>query len=176
MNDTAANKALERLLAVDWEYNDARQESHVALMTEYLRRATLWVMAFNISGKGRFFNLAGIIMPDVSAPQHLIDEVEELPANWWGRRICTWYLLWAMIKDHPEVTKLDLPDLYEPLIRLYERGGSFTMEHTFIDVGSAGIPAVRWSDFESLEPLPDLGDATLDRIDAKAAKPELVTP
>lgn len=142
MNDTAANKALERLLAINWEYNDARQDSHVALMKEYLRRATLWVKAFNISGKGRFFDLAAIIMPDVRAPQHLVDEVEELPANWWGRQISAWYLPWAMIKDHPEVTKLDLPDLYEPLIRLYERGGRFRMEDTFIDVGSVGIPVV----------------------------------
>lgn len=33
----------------------------------------------------------------------------------------------------------------------------------------------KWSDFESLEPLPSLGDKTLDQIDVQAAKVELVT-
>jgi hypothetical protein len=72
-----------------------------------------------------------------------------------GRRL-SWYLHWESLKrDRPEaVAVYSLPEPFDPLIRLYERGGDFYTERGFINVGVACIPAkVRgWQAFDSTVP------------------------
>lgn len=85
--------------------------------------------------------------------------------TYYMRRTCFYYLRWEAIKNHPAVRALALPDLYEPLIQFYERGGRFRMEHgEYIDFDfltmSRGTPA-RAAQFSPLS----LDPATIDQID-----------
>ena len=81
------------------------------------------------------------------------------------RHTCFYYLRWEAIKYHPAVQPLNLPDLYEPLIVLYERGGWFRMEHgDYIDLGGPMIG--RGNPTQSAELLPlALDPAALDELD-----------
>ncbi len=98
---------------------------------------------------------------------------DQFPPNYYGRHSCWWYIRWASVKNHPALAPPALPDPYEPLIVLYERGGSFHTEHGFIGIFSCsmmpqGTPAY-WS---TQEPLPSLAPAALDALDREGAAPE----
>ncbi|WP_223648956.1 hypothetical protein [Hymenobacter psoromatis] len=85
--------------------------------------------------------------------------------TYYMRRTCFYYLRWEAIKNHPAVRALGLPDLYEPLIMLYERGGWFRMEHgDYIDFGSSMTGKSTPAQAAQFSSLP-LDPATLDQID-----------
>ena len=91
---------------------------------------------------------------------------DRFPPDYYGRHSCWWFIRWASVKNHPALAPLKLPDLYEPLVVLYERDGSFRTEHGFIEILShvmmpRGIPAY-WI---AREPLPSLAPAALDELD-----------
>lgn len=102
----------------------------------------------------------------------LEDEVialwQRLPAGhltWHMRRTCFYYLRWEAIKHHPAVRALALPDLYEPLLLFYERGGWFRMEHgDYIDFGSIMTGKSTPAQAAQFSPL-SLDPATLDQLD-----------
>ena len=96
--------------------------------------------------------------------------------RYYARHSCWWYIRWASVKNHTALAPLNLPDLYEPLLVLYERSGSFRTEHGFIEVSSRvmmprGTPA-HWV---VQEPLPSLSLAALDELDREDAAPERKT-
>ena len=89
------------------------------------------------------------------------------------RRTCFYYLRWEAIKHHPAVRPLALPDLYEPLILFYERGGWFRMEHgDFIDFGSSMTGKSTPAQAAQFSPL-SLDPATLDQIDQEYTRRSL---
>ena len=86
--------------------------------------------------------------------------------GWYGRHSCWWSIRWASVRNHPALAPLDLPDLYEPLLVLYERGGSFHPHHGDIDFFPnrvvQPVDPARWI---TREPLPSLAPAVLDEFD-----------
>jgi len=95
---------------------------------------------------------------------------DQFPPDYYGRHSCWWYIRWASIRNHPALAPLNLPDLYEPLIVLYERGGSFHPHHGFIEIFShVTIPRSTPAYWVTQEPLPSLGWAALDQIDREDA-------
>jgi hypothetical protein len=66
------------------------------------------------------------------------------------------------------IAKYDLSDPYEPLIRLYERGGNFYTEHGYINVFTVGIPYKYrgCQAYDSRTLFVTLDDGALDRLDA----------
>jgi hypothetical protein len=172
------NEALRRLLAVDWAMCAAGgQESHVALMREYLRRAALWAKRLEATDHWPFFDVARLIAPEVRAEPRIVERLEAAlqPYSLWPtiKKTCVWYLHWQRLElsRTEAVAGYKLPEPFEPLIRFYERGGRFSTEHGFINVDLVGIPAkVRgWQAFDSTTPFVALDDQALDRLDAMAA-------
>jgi hypothetical protein len=169
MNNHNLTQAIERLCAINWKAtNDNRQRSHIALVEEYLRRSVLWAKALKDMDSWPFFDVALHILPEAQIPEHLINQViDKLSVDLWVERICKLYLHWAYLKDQPEITAFNLPDPYEPLIRLYERGGRFTTEHGFLYVGLADVPRRDWRKYDLPNPIVALDDASLDQLDAQ---------
>lgn len=173
------HEPLRRLLAIDWTATGDGRKSYVALVREYLRRAALWVKRLQATEHWPFSDLAGLVAPEVRADQGVVDQLEAAlqPFSLWPtiKKTCIWYLHWQALKrDRPEaVAGYDLPDPYEPLIRLYERGGRFYTEHGFVNVDMVGIPAkIRgWQAYDSTTPVVALDDDALDRLDAMTAGP-----
>jgi hypothetical protein len=156
---------------------DGGQESHVALMREYLRPAALWAKRLEATDHWPFFDVASLITAEVRAEPQSVERLEAAlqPFSLWPtiKKTCIWYLHWhRLVQSRPEaVAGYRLPDPFEPLVRFYERGGRFSTKHGFINVDTAGIPAkVRgWQAFDSTTPFVDLDDRALDRLDAVAA-------
>ncbi|SRR5579883_411663 len=172
------NEALRRLLAINWGTVAERgQESHVALMREYLRRAALWAKCLEATDHWPFFDVASLIAPAVRAEPRVVERLEAAlqPFSLWPtiKKTCIWYLHWQRLEQcrAEAVAGHKLPEPFEPLIRFYERGGRFSTEHGFINVDRVGIPAkVRgWQAFDSTTPFVALDDRALDRLDAMVA-------
>jgi hypothetical protein len=201
IDEAAVYAAVDRCWNIEWRENPARLESTMALIREYLRRSAVVAEAVGETPNWPWFDAAArLTLPGVDRrflPAYVFLDAEpqyERPGvdpredrvialnqhmnegsgrqSWYGRHSCWWYIRWAAIKNHPALAPLSLPDLYEPLIVLYERGGSFHPHHGDIDffpnrVVQPGAPA-RWI---AREPLPSLDWAALDEIDREDVTP-----
>lgn len=83
----------------------------------------------------------------------------------YARKVCFWFIRWASVQDHPALAALDLPDLYEPLIVFYERGGWFRPEQGYLDLDGANVTMAGWQNAAGHSPLASLNSQALDRLD-----------
>lgn len=151
---TITDTALERILAIKWEPDDSRVNSHIALLREYLRRAALWAKALDCTDEWPFFDVAAHICPlecaDDTNVKLLKTHFTETPFYVAGmiEKTCEWFLHWDRVKNLPKVSEFTLPELYEPLIIMYERGGIFSMEHGFFDFAVGSFPRGKWQQYD----------------------------
>jgi hypothetical protein len=169
-------KGLERLLKIKWEIDNSKTPSQIALMKEYLRRAALWADRVNPEEEWPFFDVGLYFAPDVRAPKEILDRMQEgLSGRGLSMRdskTCAYYLHWMALCDAGRLEGIYLPEPYEPLIVFYERGGSFTVEHNFIEIGLLNpVMITNWRRSTQQPPLPSLDKEYLDQLDAAAEKP-----
>ena len=193
MDQPAALAAIDRVGKIEWRHDPARLGSQVALMREYLRRSALVAEALGGTADWPWNDAAArLTLPGVDPrflpgyalldpePEYrgpgtdpLEDRVLALSRRILGgadhptvymRNTCLWDIRWEAVSSHPSLAPLDLPDLYEPLIVMYERGGWFRMEHGYIDLGETMI-AISFRQALHLTPLPALDSQALDRLD-----------
>jgi hypothetical protein len=69
------------------------------------------------------------------------------------QKACVCALHWAALTAAPDVVLPDLPDPFEPLVWMFERGGGFVLESGFIDVGLASVRWQTWRDHLREEPI-----------------------
>ena len=169
--------------------------AQLALLREYLRRAGLVAQALGHDGRWPWLDAAAQLtrignpppVPDVAAealPGYTIlednplypgpgldpleDEVLAMMkdvSGYYERRICLYYVRWEALKNRPAVRALALPDLYEPLILFYERGGWFRTEHGNIDLTYMMLAPGSPADQVERLPLPSLAPTALDELD-----------
>lgn len=168
-----APTTLARLLAIDWDSPLAfdHRQSRARLMKEYLRRAALWARELDGGKPWPFFDIAVLIAPDVQPSQGLADQLEALIDECIGwpavQAICRAALRWAALLDSGHSIPVGLPDPYEPLLVMFERGGGFTTEHGFIELDGASVSRRSIGDYLSEEPaLASLEPDYLDALDA----------
>ena len=160
---------LDRLRAVDWSDADLafdHANSRGLLMREYLRRAALWARRCGVEAAWPFFDIAEHVDPTIRTPDDVAAELDQFvrqvgPSS--VARTCRGAVRWAGLPARGED---DLPDPYEPLIILYERGGGFYVEE-FVDLNGVMI---RLGDVESnasATPFLTLRSVTLDALDAE---------
>ncbi|NXY95483.1 hypothetical protein HYE82_14010 [Streptomyces sp. BR123] len=164
---------LERLRAIDWEDEAAAWEhapSRALLMREYLRRAALWARARGAEEAWPFFDVAEHLDAGaVQTPPDVAAELEDLlnglaPASL--RTTCRAAVRWGAVRDAGQDLPAGLPDPYEPLLLMYERGGGYCLEE-YVDLNGTMI---RLGDVEgnaAATPFPTLAPATLDALDAE---------
>ena len=77
------------------------------------------------------------------------------------------YLHWCGVLDLPQVHGVNLPCPYEPVIRLYERGGNYYRHHGWWQVLMTSFPGPQRADwYKNCSALLALDDASLDKIDS----------
>jgi hypothetical protein len=171
--------AIARIKAINWmqydSYSNSRECSHILLFKEYIRRAALWFKALNIELKG-----SGWPVFDIAAQidQSIEDETEDenfikclTTGTYYTKVLCLYYVHWSMIKDRPEVTRFNLPEPYEPIIIMFERGCSFPRkEFNIYDFWGGGIPINEPENYYDDLPYTELDSATLDQIDLEYQK------
>jgi hypothetical protein len=122
-----------------------------------------------------FLNLALRVAPEAA---HIDDRARmllqeslthsALRYNRLASMVCRWYVSWAGIESAGLTSKYQLNAPYEPLIRLYERGGDFRTDHGdyrvcyVITIMGAPINVYLHDDG-----LTDLSDAALDALDER---------
>lgn len=170
---TITDTALERILAIKWEPDDSRVNSHIALLREYLRRAALWAKALDCIDEWPFFDVAAhldSVDADETKVKVLKTHFTQTPFYVAGiiEKTCKWFLEWDSVKNSPKVNEFTLPEPYEPLILMYERGGIFSTEHGFFDFTVGSFPRGKRQQYEQIMPLLKLDARTLDRLDIDA--------
>jgi hypothetical protein len=165
-SNPAMKAELARLEAIRTEPRPERARSHVALVREFLRRSALWATALDVGAEWPFFDIPSRLAPDADLSRDLMTAAEAISPTWYGKRIYAWHLHWVAAEPAFAASFRSLPAPYEPLIRLYERGGAVVTEGHMIDVPGAALPR---GSFEKYAAAPAavtaLDDASLDAID-----------
>lgn len=172
MTDKSSRAVVARLRAINWDDGSAafdHPHSRALLMREYLRRAALWARAYDAEPSWPFFDIAEHVDAEISTPPDIADDLEErleelAPASL--RTTCRGAVRWATLREARNDLPTDLPDPYEPLLAMYERGGGYYIEE-YLDLNGVMIPL---RDVESNASAPaflTLAPATLDALDAE---------
>lgn len=165
---TQVQACAARILAVDWAGSDTHTRSRVALLREYLRRAACWLETYP-EAAWPFFDAGALIEPTARADAQTVERVdsalrrpEVIPKV---RETCVWAPHIAALRDAGRELG-NVPDSYEPLLLMYERGGGFTFDGTgFVQVDFVGVPLGTPEGCRRREPLESSNAHDLDRLD-----------
>ncbi|MEU9120036.1 hypothetical protein AB0C96_09265 [Streptomyces sp. NPDC048506] len=172
MTENSPRTVLERLRAIDWADDAAASDhanSRALLMREYLRRAALWARTYGAEQSWPFFDIAEHVDAELQTPPDVAAEVEEILAGLAStslKRTCRAAIRWAALRDTRDDLPADLPDPYEPLLLMYERGGGYFLEE-YLDLNGVMIRLGNVESNASVTPFLTLVPATLDALDAE---------
>ena len=166
------NLTLQRILAVEWELHDEAVASHMKLLKEHFRRMVLWAKQLNCVKVWPYFSVAIRLDPTSKVDE---EDVRMLRKHLKDRGVYSPLMIgqlqhslqWDIIPDNLRTTFSALPDPYEPLLVMYERGGIFSLEDGFLIRVSErlGFSKGQWSDFDKSTPYVELDKASLDSLD-----------
>ncbi|MGE7390413.1 hypothetical protein ACQKM2_33535 [Streptomyces sp. NPDC004126] len=171
-----ASRMLERLRAVDWDMRwDLAFEhcgSRQVLMWEYLRRAAVWAKACGAEEAWPFYDVTAYVDPGFELPAAQAAELDGLERTVvWGelRKTCAGAVRLAGLGERTPDAVAGLPDLYEPLVLFYERGGSFSRDCSgaFIDLVGVMCRPGKLAGYLGSRPVAVLDDAVLDALEGE---------
>lgn len=168
MTSENAQQLLQRILATSLNKRPNKRWSHVALFKEYARRMALWAVRLKRASDWLFFDVAGALDPQWRADESLVSALHDfLDDKAYLGLMCDvyeWALHWAALR---ESQSFDLPDPYEPIILLYERGGNVRQYRADIWAVSDtfGVSGVTLSYYAGLPTVVDLDEQTLNLLD-----------
>lgn len=166
--------ALERLRRIEPQSlppSETVVRSSCRLVREYLRRVGEWVY---LTGRltdldtrdALKVDLSEVLAPEALLPSEYDEELKSLPLMGYGPLVARNYVRWEFAADAPAVVRSGLSEPYEPLVRLFERGGELFTHHGFIHVSHGGS---FWpkplSAYAELECLADLTEVALNQFD-----------
>lgn len=108
------------------------------LTIEYLKRELLWAQSLECDDKRSF----PMDFTEYLRPQQLPEEVKQrfnrspFCQSSAERKLCFNYLRWEQLwSDAPELfMPYELPDLFAPILKIFEKGGGLSTEHGFLDL------------------------------------------
>ncbi|MFI8461448.1 hypothetical protein [Kitasatospora sp. NPDC085464] len=177
MRKSLTDAMMDRLTDIKWTNLEGRN-AHVAsrsrLMVEYLRRASLWAEVLGGPPRWPIYDIAGALAPDVRVDPELAELLEDfLIAHVGGietENACRAAVRWATLLDTPGQRLPDLPDPFEPLLLVYERGGEVIADESrAFNFGGRSVRIKPWREHLSAEPAVALDPATLDALDVAAS-------
>lgn len=132
INHDEVDQVIGRITTVDWQLEPQKAESHLHLTLEYFRRTALWANALECTNEWPFFDVAKHVSPSERVSLEQVERIrrhlEQFAIGFLLRGILEWSLHWAKVKN-TTVAKLGFPDPYEPMLIVYERGGTIYPEH-----------------------------------------------
>jgi hypothetical protein len=176
MNLNEIEQAKSRINSINWKSDDPYKEgSHRLLFKEFLRRAALLAEFFgllDVPGTGwPMLNYAAYFDSSLELEDEEIDILaEKLQVNgfplWYSQRVCIYFIHWVTIQNKPEVVEKNIPNPYEPLLILYERGGTFQRDKigTWEFSSTAFFIGISSSHLGST-PVVELDEASLNQAD-----------
>lgn len=170
---TAAERMVERLLAVKWDDDAAfaHQSSRARLTREFLRRTAQWAIALGAEKAWPFGDLAGALDPEVAVDPALLARLELDDSSGDPFPVPTGMaeaiVRWAALGDLPRQRFPQLDDPYEPMLALFERGGGYARSSGVIELGFVAFPIRSLAERAALEPVP-IDAASLDALDRES--------
>lgn len=166
---------LNRLRAVEWIGDWDNAFGHVmsrrVLMREYLRRAALWAKAYSVETAWPFFDATQYVDPGFQLSPGLSAQLDELLLTVPGEFLqstSAGAVRMAELQAQKPAMLPALPDLYEPLVLFYERGGEFVQDNGGgIDLTGVSFRPGRLEDNLHTPPFNALNETVLDALDAK---------
>ncbi|NPC93892.1 hypothetical protein HOO54_17135 [Bacillus sp. WMMC1349] len=138
--------ASERIKNINWENKGVVKPFHPVLVREFIRRGNIFLdFKFKDNNRRAVFNAAKEINMEI--PDHIKEKCTELVnvnIDWVTEYLCTFYLEWAYVVDKQLPIALDLYDLYDPIIKLFERGGRISYHHNEIVCGKHAWSRNSW--------------------------------
>lgn len=136
MNHEPINIVTRRLKAINWNSPPikGRLNSSERLMDEFLRRLLQWNKALKC-GKWPYYSVGKCIFPELQVDEAVLADIER--PNFFIYRTFVWLLEWASIQNHAETKSFNLPNPYEPLIFIYERGSYISREGQMLELHDA---------------------------------------
>ncbi|WP_141694974.1 hypothetical protein [Paenibacillus kribbensis] len=159
------NQAVERLSSIHFEsLGDQVCDSHHILISEYFRRVNAFIESSSVAvNKYPIFSIASVLGKTVSLDvSKVCPKLEELE-NIYIKALSYCYLEISALADEGVKEALDHIDLYEPMIKFFERGGSFYIRQGEILVGRSAYPLNYWRNLNI--PIQDISDVTLNKLD-----------
>lgn len=172
MTNKIITTPLERLSRIDWQFDDTRNNSQTLLFLEYLRRMALWAQLLDCGNNWPFFDVATHICPELIVSETdislLVNHLNQFSLKTYVKQTCIWYLHWTICQNSSISNMPKLPEPYEPLIMMYERGERFYTEHGFIYLSQTNLSVSRqhWQGYISQTPKVRLESDFLNEIDS----------
>ncbi|MEK4663635.1 hypothetical protein MHH93_17265 [Priestia sp. FSL H7-0729] len=153
-------KAIERLSSIsfeDTEDSSLESSSHV-LIKEYLRRVNQLLNEMDASiDQYPLLSLAKILGKAIDEEVYQACSELDTLGNPYVKLICCGYLEVSESADQGVDEAIQYLDLYEPMLKLFERGWSFIIRQGEMVVGSSAYPLKYWRHFNiSVQDISDI--------------------
>lgn len=154
------NRAIKRISAIDWSrIGEIERKSNVQLCKEYLRRTAIFFRTYPGKCVYPFISISN----SITSPQVNIEGIELINEvkNSYQKAIVTSFLELNALIDEGNQIAIENKDLFEPVIKLYERGGYFYKRSGFVNVDGVSFQLNNGEEFEPS----DISDKTLNSLD-----------
>ncbi|MGO4786534.1 hypothetical protein AB4124_03690 [Paenibacillus sp. 2KB_20] len=153
--------------SINWEKEELNRPSHGVLMYEFLRRASQFYDFINQEPRKRLAIFSAADMCGIQLPidiYNYCDELNEIKDESLVKSACKSYLEWAYLSGKNESIALTFQDLYDPLIKFFNRGGRVRYHNGELVYGWAARARIVSTEMSMVE-LEDISDSTLDKLD-----------
>jgi hypothetical protein len=147
--DSPSHLLTERALRFTW-HGDLALEDAVSLLRDYLKRAALWAEALHRPDAWPIFDIAALVAPELRAADEDVERLSRSLAHQTGPvlRSLIAAVHWQEVKSSPQRAVYRLPDPFEPLVALYEKGGGFRPESgQLYDLGGVAVSVRSYADW-----------------------------
>jgi hypothetical protein len=158
-------KAVQRIINIDWNCRRQDLPSHALLVTEFINRGNIFRDVYCPDNKIRkpIYSAAQIIGVKEEVLLHIqkkVEELELLKQGWTVEFLCKYFLEWEWIISVGEKIDASFEALYEPIILLFERGGRVSYHHNELVCGKYGWPQNVYS-----FPRTEFSELNMERLD-----------
>lgn len=159
-------QAIRRIRNINWENKSVDKPSFEVLVTEFIRRGNVFLDSISKDDNRRaIFNATEIVQFEI--PDHIKEhyvEQDNINIDWVTEYLCNFYIEWAYVADKQLPIALKFPDLYDPIIKLFERGGRIGYHHSELVCGKYAWTRNSGALAGKLSPQ-DIRDEVLDTLD-----------
>lgn len=159
------DKAITRISKISWKTSEVKKKSSELLITEYLRRSSLFLEMHPFES-GPFFSPSKVLGTSLDL-EDLISNIfsASVKPNLLCQTIFLRYLEWVTLVEEGKIIDGDR-DIYEPLIKYFERGGTLRLDQSiYLDYGFGAFPIDNWRERYSKLPSIDISEENLTLVD-----------
>ncbi|CAI6084113.1 hypothetical protein PAECIP112173_04183 [Paenibacillus sp. JJ-100] len=162
--------AIERIQQIDWTIDAEYKKSNDLLVSEFLRRASEFLTYSSSTSSSLFFSPIKVLGINIDLDLEELSEQlfpeQDIPSNPITRIICLRYIELAYLLERGVTTAIKFQDIYEPIIRFLERGGSLRIDKgVYLETGGFTFLLGEWVERYSKDESIDISDSYLNYVD-----------